>query len=400
MNKITLFFTFAVLTSTLFSQQGTYKLKIKTLMGHEINPLRAPSNYINNNGDNLERTELWNNLPFSGVGASLTSLSNSKRHRMDLYSSYRSSFNKNSPIKSSILEGGARFFSQGKKGRKWSSKLMYRNYVKTGGEDQDNLIGAPLSYQRFILDNSFSFKMHKNWRMSLTPRSVFKFYKRSGYKQFRYMHHGLTTVFSYRYNLKNKAGCRLIIGAGQRNHLIQRNTANANTMTSQGNPEVFVVNGENENLNRMWRYYSAIIGSKVPLNKKMKFIMEAGYILRKDVLDEKLGYGQTQLDLGIQYNVKKWKLSGQLSHLGRNYATLSASGSQNKLRYDYLKARGNAVFVFSKHFSAFVQVGCTSRISNSDIRANKALRSYFIGEGTIGVNYTLQGKYHANKRIR
>ncbi|MBL6668455.1 MAG: hypothetical protein ISP69_07245 [Crocinitomicaceae bacterium] len=150
----------------------------------------------------------------------------------------------------------------------------------------------------------------------------------------------------------------------------------------------------------MWRYYSADLATKIPLGKKFKAIITAGFVLRNDILDNRLGYRQSVIDLGVQYSHKKLKLSGGINHLGRTYTTLSASGTAALLRYDYIKLRGNASYSFSDRLQAFAQFGCTRRISNSDLETNRALRSYFIGECSMGMRFSIKGCYVERQKIR
>ena len=402
MNKITLLLIISLCASSTFSQSGTYKLKVKTMLGYEINPLRSPSSFIDRNGVFMNKSALYNNLPFVGGGIFYSSSSKTKKHRFDFYSNHRNSINSSKDsIRSAIHEGGIKYHLKTKKGNLLVSKLMYRDYVKTGGQDQDNLIGAPLSYKRIILENGYSIKLNRYWGLSITPRTIGKFYKRRGFNQFKYLHNDISTVLAYRYSLKNKIGYRLSTNLGQRNYSIQKqsNTAENDPDFLDSN-EVFIVNGNDDNSNRMWRYYSVNLGTKIPLGKKFKAIVAAGFVLRNDILDDRLGYRQSIIGLDIQYSHKKLKLSGGINHLGRTYTTLSASGTASLLRYDYIKLRGNASYSFSNRLQAFAQFGCTRRVSNSDLETNRTLRSYFIGECSMGMRFSIKGCYGDRERIR
>lgn len=402
MNKITLLLIISLCATITFSQNGTYKLKVKTMLGYEINPLRSPSSFIDRNGVFMNKSALYSNLPFVGGGIFYSSSSKTKKHRLDFYSNHRNSINSSKDsVKSAIHEGGIKYHLKIKKGNLLVSKLIYRDYVKTGGQDLDNLIGAPLSYKRIILENSYSIKLKRYWGLSVTPRTIGKFYKRIGFNQFKYLHNDLSTVLTYRYSLKNKVGYRLGLNLGQRNYSIQKQTSTAdNNPDFLDSNEVFIVNGNDDNLNRMWRYYSADLGTKIPLGKKFKAIVTAGFVLRNDILDDRLGYRQSIIDVGVLYNHKKLKLSGGINHLGRTYTTLSASGTAALLRYDYIKLRGNANYSFSDRLQAFAQLGCTRRVSNSDIETNRTLRSYFIGECSMGIRFSIEGRYGKYQKIR
>lgn len=386
---------FLTMSAGAIAQQAQYKITLKPYVGYEVNPLKAPGSFQDSLGANANRSELWNNLPFVGLGASWQSQSKTKRHILDFSSSYRSSINvSDAPVKSAIADFGIDYTAKGKKRLSNTLKVRYRDFVKTG-EDQDNLLGAPLSYKRFIISNDLTIKMKNHWRLQFIPKSILKIYNRDGYDQFTYMNNGLNTQLGYRYHLKNRTGYYLNMVVAQRNHFIKK--GNDTLFLEDDFEEIDFEEEEVESLNRLWRYYSITAGSKIPMNKRLKLLFGFGYTLRQDVWDENFGFGQTFAELGIQMKHKDWKFGFNASHLGRSYSSLMATGGENLLRYNYLKFRTNLQYDFRPGASVFVSANSTTRLSSSDSQTSRSLRSYFIGEFSVGLRIVIKGKYSVNK---
>ncbi|GEM_PF-5459378 len=393
------------------AQKGKYTLTVSPQVGYEYNILKSPSSLVDDEGQELGRAELLNSAPFAGTLVKYSTISGNKKNKLDLFGEYRRAFLTGSDeLRSSMIDGGVLYKFDNRKKFQLTSRFEFRNFVKTG-EDLDNLIGAPLSYNRFILSNTFRRKVGERSTMSIAPKTILKSYPREGFEDFKYWENGLTFKYGFQYHLKKKSGFYLEASARQRNYIISRYVENEEMEEEEGDIELEEEEGdielelEEEDLNtvsmdRLWRYYSAEVGTKLLLGNRFKLLASAGYTYREDITQRRLGFSQTELSLELRYKYKKWAAQIKASHLGRDYTQLKITnnGANSALRFDYLRTGVRVDYKLGGSFTVFVSGESVYRLSSVDRINSRAFRTYFMGEASVGFTYKLRGNWKKRKK--
>jgi len=285
----------------------------------------------------------------------------------------------------------------------------YKKNVRTG-QDLDNLIGTPLSYNRYALSDQFNLKLKKYWSIEFEPSAIVKTYFRENYDRFMYVDNGLKTVVGYRYNLKKKVGHLMDVNVHQRNYLISKTGANGEGLewplegVEEGTEPVveeFWEEEETNELNRIWRYYALGYGVKIPINEKLKITGRIAYTHRSDVLQQRLGYNQLSAQVGLNFKRKKWKTEWNISAYQKNYTDFTFENTENNaqlLVYHGVKYGFNARYQLTKQLDLSLKGVGKMRFSNANNISSRSMRSYALGEVSAGVIWTLKKEFKAKKR--
>ncbi len=380
MNKRALLLTsMLIMALQTFSQKAGYYFSVKPHIGYAFNLLNAPMTYVPSEGTPMVRQQLWKSSPVVGSSMRLMTYSWHKIHTITLDFNYQEAFLKpDQSIESSAA--GASIEYRYKNLRKLTNSLRYsiKNYVRTG-VDEDNLLGVPLSYKSMSLSNEVYLKLNKRVHLSLKPFSELKNYQRENYDRFYFFDYGLNVTVNYKYKIKRKMGYMLYATTHQRHYVVETEDV-SNSELSQ---------------NRLWRYYSAGVGNKIPLGKKAKILTRVGYTHRSDQLQDKFGYNQFITQAGLHVKAKSVKGSLTAAYFNRFYTDFlfRANGQDRLLNYRYIKCSGDLKFRLGEHFDIFVAADTKLRLSNANNVANRTMRSYFISQFKVGTVIKFRGKY-------
>lgn len=366
------------------AQKPNFGLKVNPYVGYETNLLKSPMNYVPSSGKEMGLNDLWINAPYVGINNRFSIADQKKRNTLELHGNYRKSIvQPNDMVSASDLFTGISYRFNNQKKLKNELKFGFRNYVKTG-EDQDNIIGVPLSYNRINFSNSLNLKLSKKLIFNVRPNATIKNYSRDGFDRFLYLENGLQSGLTYRYNLKRKVGFGLFAEVRQRNYFI-----NKETEMDFEDEELEI---EDETDRRIWRYYTGGLGLRIPVNKKLKIITRADYTFRQDILQGLLGYHQYELRMGLNYKFKKWKWDLTTTAFFRDYTDFMVTSGQGKtkLDYTYIRYTTNVKYALTDNFSFVLRSGGKMRFSNVNDINRRAFRSYMIGEVSVGFIYNLK----------
>ncbi|MFT5821279.1 MAG: hypothetical protein ACI8ZM_002531 [Crocinitomix sp.] len=396
MNKLFLGLFALCLTAQVNAQQRRYQITVNPYAGFELNLLKAPATYLSPDGQKTGIKDLWVNAPFAGTKLKWAIYSKDKKRTLEFNTNYRRAlFTAKDNLKAQDLNLAVYYkFNHPSKRIKNSLKVGFRDYVKTG-EDQDNLLGTPLSYRRFDLANRLKLRPRKNIEFTIHPYSTVKFYQMSNFDQFMYFDNGLNLAATHNFNLKRKVGFAIYASTHQRNYSIHKS----------GNETIEMEEDEEDDLDlesnrRVWRYYSAGIGLRTPINQKLKIVSRLNYTLRKDLIQEKLGYNQVELNVDLNYTREKWKLGATTSINYRMYNNfgITTNGQRSLLRYIYLKETGYLKYNFSDQLSLDFRAAAKMRLSNVNDVNRRAARSYFIGELSVGLVWKINHNDRSPRR--
>lgn len=421
MIKQTLILLFLLSNSVLFGQKPAYLFSIQPYEGCEINMLKSPGKYTSSNGTIFSNGDLWKNAPFLGIKTRYLAYTKKKTHLYELKGNFRKAL-----FTSQLLMTASDFGITGsyryKNHKKITNLLKFnvRNYVKTG-QDQDNLIGAPLQYKRFGLSDELNIKLKKKWLFTTTPFSTTKIYSNVNYNRFMYVDNGIKTSLAYRYKFKKKVGYAMDLGFHQRNYFINK----INTEIEE-EPEVIDLEEleeldeledleeleeeqefeeeENETENRIWRYYSIGVRNKIPLGSRLKLTTRIAFTNRADILQESFGYNQYLFELGLAFKGTKWKTAITTSTYSRNYTAVTFGDEQSEneeeeylLKYQYIKYSGNVKYRLNNQLDLIFRTMGKARISNANDINKRTMRSYFTTEFTAGIIWTIKKDFKQRK---
>ena len=387
MNRLIITSCLIMLLSIAQAQKSGYYFNAKSEVGYEHNLLKSPFQYQTADGVLQGRDELWKNAPNVGAGLRFMTYSNQKKHLLDLKTSYQQSlFTQNIATDASDLQLGLDY--RYKSSKKWTNtvKIRGRDFVRTG-QDEDNLLGVPLSYKSMSLADKLDFKLGKRWHFIAEPFSVLKNYKRQGFDRFFYLDNGLNADLTYNYLFKKKVGYFIHTAFHQRNYFIAKSL-------SVDEEE------EEETDNRIWRYYSVGAGMKIPFGEKFKMTTKAVYTNRVDIIQERLGYNQFLLQSTFSFKNAKWKSDWDISYYHRLYKEFTFKGvdqEEELLVYQYLKLDWKLKYALTNRLDLFANAQTKFRFSNADNVQRRGMRSYFIYGYSVGLSWKLKGNYKTKK---
>lgn len=392
MNKIKLIIAVISLSTLSFAQKKNYRITINPYGGYEMNLLKAPASY-SSGGITQSRNELWTNAPLVGISGKFNLWNPTKVHGFEIKSSYQRGLLPDTlPIRANEQLFGLAYQFNNHKKVKNEITFEFKNYVKTG-EDQDNLLGVPLSYRRVELSDDLKLKLSKKWALNLSPFSIIKNYQLDNFERFLYWDNGLNQSLLFRYNLKRKVGFGLHGNVHQRNYYINKmvegeEEPEEDEETDFEEDELVEDNTEY----RIWRYYSGGFSTRIPLNDYWKVIVRADYTRRNDLLQNKFGYNQYELSSALSYKKKKWKGSLNGTFYRRDYYNflINFNNEQVPLTFNVFKLSGALSHKFSDRFSLILRANGKARLSNVNSIDRRAFRSYLIGEATIGFVYLIK----------
>lgn len=375
MNKLLIVLVGCFFSTAALAQKKTIGIRVNPYAGYETNLLKSPAFYEPTNGEEQGREDLWVNAPLVGLNNRFSLYGNNKRHGLVINGNYKHALvPEEKEVSASDLLTDISYRFNNRKKVKNNLKFGFRNYIKTG-EDQDNLIGVPLSYRRIDFSNELNLKLSKKWAWMVQPNATLKMYQREGFSRFTYLENGIRSGLTYRYNLKRKVGFALYGDVHQRNYVIQKSDEQIGDST-----------------NRIWRYYSGGLGMRIPANDKLKFLLRADYTFRKDVLQSKLGYHQYAMRVGMNYKHKKWKADITTSAFFRDYTNFMVTIDEEKegLNYRYLKYQGTLQYAVTNNFALVLRSSAKARMSNANDPSRRAFRSYLIGAATVGFVWNIK----------
>lgn len=349
---------------------GGYLFSVRPTIGYDLNMLKAPSSITDGN-QQLGRSDLWQNAPFTGVYSRFMTKSKGGKHKLDFNGLFERGLFTGEDVQAGEFAANGRYSLNLKK-FSYKTHLGFRNYQRTG-VDEDNLIGAPLSYNRYSLNQDLDFKIGKRSHLIVSPFSVYKNYSWGNFDQFMYLDNGVSVAFQKGYKLKRTIGWSVDATFHQRNYTIVK------------------AGQEPESVNRIWRYYGGGYGMRFPINENFKIVSRVGYTHRSDIIQERLGYNQYSAQLGIE--LKKGKFKGKLNASTdiRHYTDFEVPNGL--LRYNYIRYTLDARYAFTNRFSIYARNYSKFRLSNADDESRRTLRSYFITKVRVGATWTFRGKY-------
>jgi hypothetical protein len=205
------------------STKGNYHITFNSIAGYETNILKAPSFYQAKDGEMFFKNDLFANTCFTVGKLRFKTTSKTKKHTLDLkVQGQHSVFSSNSKVKSSMQQVSANYLYTNRK--KWTNNIgiTYKNVVKTGGVDNDNLIGAPLTYQSFRIANKLGFKLSKEWTVFIKPQAMLKDYFRKDYSAFLFFENGLNSGFEFKSKRNSKFRILIFGELKQRDYTISK----------------------------------------------------------------------------------------------------------------------------------------------------------------------------------
>lgn len=367
------------ISSTLYSQKAGRVITLHNYAGYENNLLKAPSTFLTDTSEEvLERYDLWSNASYAGIAPRFITWTKGKKHLLDINGELQNAFLPNdSEIEARKWEVAGVYHY--KKSAKSKNKLSfgYRDYIRTGNNN-DNLIGVPLSYRRWFISEQFDQRIGKRSSLFSKVYSQNKYYSMHGYESFFYTDNGLNLAFQRNFMFKKKIGWELFTGFHQRNYFLKKT---------------------DKSTKRIWRYYDLRGRIKYPVSKHLKLIGSLGYTYRKDIIQERLGYHKMLAEISLRYKKGKWKGEVLLSNTDRRYTEFTFGPEDELLRYQYPSAEVKLNYKLSSTMSLQLNAFGKKRISNAEEEERTSLRSYTISSFQLGIVWK-QKKEKAAKKNR
>lgn len=386
-----------IFTIHLVHGQGGYKLLVAPSAAYELNMLKSPSSWVDASGNRLNQKQLWQSAPLIGANVRFSSFTKDKKQHFFIASYYDQAL-----FLSGNTEAGEFSATSGYKFRgknfltAWT--LAFRDYKRTG-QDEDNLIGAPLSYKRWTLKGKFDFRTSKKSHLLINPFSVAKYYDMNNYERFMYVDNGLEAMWAYQYKFKTKIGYSFDAGFHQRNYFLNKESQTAEELEFEDEEieeneeeiEELFETEESETTYRTWRYYTAGVGIRMPVSTN--FVVKGGvaYNRRSDIIQGILGYHQLTAELGLTFKKGKFKSSFDLSARWRDYTDFEINNTS--LSYNYYAYDIKMKYQFTQKFGLQLSKRGKYRQSNVTDINRRTARSYFTSQFGLSAIWTLTGNY-------
>jgi len=364
------------------TKKGTYTISVTPLVGYETNLLKSPSYYEKKDGTAFYKEDLWVNTFFTGGKFRFKTTSKRKQHTFDFKSNFKSSmFSSDKNIKSSVLLIGSNYIYKSKK--KWHTNfgVNYKSMLKTGGLDNDDLIGSPLTYKNYRVSNKFSYNLSKEWLIFTKAFIGLKNYYRKDYKQFKYLEKGISTGFEFKATKDPKIKLTLFGEVKQRLYTIKK------MKNTENNPN---------DLNRQWRYFTFGEKFDFPIKKYSKITIKGGYLKMQDVSHDKYGYNQFHGGLAYSLTKNKVKLTVSTDLIQKSYTKLKIKdnmGVSQNLIYNYTRLKIGIAYKLKPNLTVSIEGKERFRLSNVDQLNSKTTRNYFTNQIIVGLKWDLKRKY-------
>ena len=363
-------------------KKGTYSISVTPIAGYETNLLKSPSYYEKKDGTAMYKEALWVNIFFTGGKFRFKTTSKQKKHTRDLKSNFQSSiFSSDKNIKASVLISSLNYIYKSK--RKWSNSfgLNYKDILKTGGLDNDDLIGSPLTYKNYRVSNKLSYNLSKEWLAFVKPFVGLKNYYRKDYAQFKYLEKGINSGFEFKATKNSKVKLILFGEIKQRNYIIQK-------MKDIDNKTI--------DLNREWRYFSFGEKFNFPIKKHSKVTISGSYMQMLDLSHDKYGYNQFSGGLAYSFSHKKIKINSSVNLIQKNCTKLKLKnniGLNQSLAYNYTKLKLGVEYKLRSNLTLSIDGVGRFRLSNVDKVNSKTTRNYNTNQIMLGLKWSFKRKY-------
>lgn len=386
LNKI-LIHSLSIIFSAHSYGQGSYNIKLNPTGGYAFNLLKSPSFYMNDTSE-LGRGDLWMNSAFIGNSLTASFSPGNKRHKIGIDVRNKFFLASGENFEAGEHRYGVNHKVVLQKGLTLSSKLSYTDFTRSG-VDQDNLIGIPLSYKRWRLNERIDWKLSKKNHFIFNPLVESKFYSMEGFNRFTYFKYGGEVAYQRNWKLKKKVGLEFSGGVNQRRYFISK------------------TEGDNS-LNRDWLYFTGGVGLKFRLGETAKLYWNSTYTNRIDRSHDRLGFNQFTNGVRFEFRKGKWKINADLASTLRLYKTFEFSfteagddGEEDEvieglLRFNYITYGIEASYAVNERLGLRCYLDNKSRISNADFETRRGARSYTLGEVGFGITWSLSGNTKKN----
>lgn len=272
--------------------------------------------------------------------------------RADLKAQYDYKFSKN-----------AKFLSE--------ARLIRMNREGLGG-DQDVLIN-PLGYTQYGVNVGAELRPISNNKLIAKLFYNFKDFDAFGVRDLQFDEYGLqiTNIQSFEINgLRHRLGVNAYI----KKRLYD--TFNASEVVTDGE--------------RDWDYIKATVFYELPFSEYFMAKPTFSYYTRVDNSRDRSGFNQFGPGVNLVYNNKKTIVRSTFSFITRNYSSIEARNTEErigeKLKYEYVNFGINASHEIGNGFSLTARINSRVRSTNYtdiDARSFRNYRNQFIGIGVL-----------------
>jgi len=387
--------------------QRKITLSLTPQAGYEVNMLKSPDVLIGGDSTSQSRNDLWKNAPFVGLDASL-SMHFGKRHSWKVKAAGQQAlFTDRLNVRANSYDFGIGYTYKGKRIKNTIS-IGARQFVRTGSEDFDDILGVPLSYRRLTASDKITVKLNKPWSIAIRPDFEYKQYDQASFDAFYYWDPGMRLTGLYKYNYKSRMGIAPYVEYHQRNYRTLKLLESADTLAineEEDEPmvEIDPETGEeieiepNSNLieevgARRWHYLKGGVNFRFPSLKAGTLVMGGHYTYRHDQLQGRLGYNQFGLSFAYEVKGKSTRLKLGLNSLYRMYTHFTATtetGNKELLRYLYVIPNVRFTQQLAPRIDLIVSADAKYKHSSINNQRARNFRSYFIASASVGLRFKL-----------